>query len=544
MKPNISAVLLSLGLSVALTACYEDKGNYTYDEIDEIEVTFPELVQVMQGQTLSFAPEVVSSINGTVDPDDPNYTYYCRINYQSKNEYGETSSWTDVNPDHTQAVSFSASFPANNYTLWYIVKNNKTGVERNFNVPVAIKSATYEGWLVVSNNGPEKRGRLDIIYADADNNEQVYADIRDPESPEFFNATGIVVSLSAYALGTQIFMTSYSGAYRMNNTTLTTKETEEIRNMQFITPNTDEKVVKYGCIFNDPGVGPTTQVCVTAAGNVYGLHASLTTSAFEDPMNTDVKGNRPTFQVAPAIGISEATGSQCLLYYDITNKRFVGGYYKYSYPSAAEDSKTLYSLIEPENPKFSFNTGLEFVDMCNSAHSNGDCFTILQDASGKRYVYVINLAGYSRVDSYKQIELYKDITAENFNVAADYAANSQYSFLHYCKDNKVYCYDYGQNAVRDVVTLPEGEKAIFLKFNRYVLDRMGTNYLKPTHTDEEYRNMQNELIVGSTTGGENSGIVRFYKISPQGKMELHKEFRGLGEEIVDVTYRERRVNGN
>ncbi|MDE6378689.1 MAG: hypothetical protein K2K72_08090, partial [Duncaniella sp.] len=190
MKPNISAILLSLGLSAALTACYEDKGNYTYDEIDEIEVTFPELVQVMQGQTLSFAPEVVSSLNGPVDPDDPDYTYYCRINYQSKNEYGEASSWTDVNPDNTQAVSFAASYPANNYTLWYIVKNNKTGVERNFNVPVAIKSATSEGWLVVSNNGPEKRGRLDIIYADAYNNEQVYADIMDTESPDIYNSTG------------------------------------------------------------------------------------------------------------------------------------------------------------------------------------------------------------------------------------------------------------------------------------------------------------------------------------------------------------------
>ncbi|MDE6377139.1 MAG: hypothetical protein K2K72_00165, partial [Duncaniella sp.] len=400
-----------------------------------------------------------------------------------------------------------------------------------------------EGWLVVSNNGPEKRGRLDIIYADADNNDQVYADIRDTESPEIYNATGIMVSLSAYALGTQIFMTSYSGAYRMNNETLTTKQTEEIRNMQFITPNTDEKVVKYGSVFNG-GVGPSTQVCVTADGNVYGLHASFTTSAFEDPMNTDVKGNRPTFKVAPAIGMSEAVGSLCLLYYDITNKRFVGGYYNYSYPSATEDSKTLYSLIEPENPKFSFNTGLDFVAMCNSAHSNGDCFTILQDASGKRYVYVINLAGNNRVNSYSQVALHKDITAENFNVADAYAANSQYPFLHYCKDNKVYCYDYSLDAVRDVITLPEGEKATFLKFNRYVLDRLATSILKPTRDDEEFRAMQNELIVGSSTGGENSGIVRFYKISPQGKLELHKEFKGLGEEIVDVTYRERRINGN
>lgn len=538
MKLNISALLVSLGISVALTACYEDKGNYTYDEIDEIEVTFPETLQAMQGATLSFAPEVVSSINGTIKPDDSNYEYSCLIQYQSKNEYGETTLWTDVNPEHTQAVSFTASYPAATYTMWYIVKDKKTGVERNFKGTLTIKSSTSEGWLVLSNNGAEKRGRLDIIYSDADNNEQVYADIKDETSPEIYNATGIIVVPGASTLGTQIFLTSYSGSYKLNRDVLTTSASEDIRNYEFVTPVIDETIVKYTTIY-DNGFTPDTRLCVTAAGNVYGVHSSGGGASLEDPMNTDAKGNPPTYKVAPAIGVSEALGSDCSLYYDITNKRFMGGYY---YPTGPADSKILFTLIEPENPKFSFTTGLEFVDMCNSAFSDGDCFTILQDASGKRYVYVINLAGYSRTESFKQSGLYKDITAENFNVADDYAANSQYSFLYYCKDNKVYCYDYAQGIVRDVVTLPAGEKATFLKFNRFSVPRMYSYYIQLNkQDDEEFMALQNELLVGSTTGGEDSGILRFYKITPQGKMEFHKEFKGLGEEIVDVTYRERRV---
>jgi hypothetical protein len=96
--------------------------------------------------------------------------------------------------------------------------------------------------------------------------------------------------------------------------------------------------------------------------------------------------------------------------------------------------------------------------------------------------------------------------------------------------------------VKDVITLPNGENASLVKFNRFNNLRLSSMLYDLNNTSEEFLNLENELIVGSSTGEENGGVVRIYKISPQGKMELHKEFKGLGEEIVDVTYRERQTN--
>lgn len=540
MKLNISAILVTLGISVAATGCYEDKGNYTYSDVDEIEVEFPDDMATMQGSVLTIAPVVTSSINGVISPDDKNYEYSAKIQMYSTNDEGREVAWTEINPDHTQAFSYQAGIPAKNYMMWYIVKNKKTGVERNFKSTIEVKSATSEGWMVLSNNGADKRGRLDIVYTDADGNDQVYADIKDEGSPEIFNATQLVYVPSKYVVGDQIFMMSYSGTYRLDRDVLTTTKSNDIRNYEFVTPNIDETVVWYAIVL-DQGAGPDTRLCVTAAGNVYGVHSMSAGSSMENVMNTDAKYNAPTYQVAPRIGVSEAKGSDCTLFYDITNKRFMGAYYS---GSAAADSKTLFTLPMPEEPIFSFDTGLEFVDMCSSAFNSGDCFTILQDNSGKRYVYVINLAGYYRATSFKQQAMYTDINAENFNVADDYAAHSQYTFLCYVKDNKVYCYDYGKGLLTDTYTLPAGEKATFTKFNRYTNPRMmaGTMF-QLNKSDDDFMNLQNELIVGSSTGGEDSGVMRLLKISPQGKFELHKEFKGLGEEIVDVTYRERRLNG-
>lgn len=103
--------------------------------------------------------------------------------------------------------------------------------------------------------------------------------------------------------------------------------------------------------------------------------------------------------------------------------------------------------------------------------------------------------------------------------------------------NKVYSHGLVDNAAKDVLTLDGGETITLIKFNLY--GNMQLDMLNKWK-DEEFQNMQYKLIVCSSTGGENSGIVRFYNVDTNGKLTLYKEFKGLGEKIVDVTYRERR----
>ena len=94
MKFNIFTIAtIALSASV-LTACYEDKGNYTYSDIEEVTVEFPANISAMErSENLVFAPVVTSSLNGTIKADDPNYEYTCRLRYQHTDDNGMTQYW-------------------------------------------------------------------------------------------------------------------------------------------------------------------------------------------------------------------------------------------------------------------------------------------------------------------------------------------------------------------------------------------------------------------------------------------------------------------
>jgi outer membrane lipoprotein-sorting protein len=108
--------------------------------------------------------------------------------------------------------------------------------------------------------------------------------------------------------------------------------------------------------------------------------------------------------------------------------------------------------------------------------------------------------------------------------------------MFYSYGNKVYSYNLGTGAINQVLELPTGESVTKLKFNLYVNAEL--SYLN--NKTEEFLAKQFDLIVASTTGAENGGIVRFYDIDNSGKMSKLEEYTGFGDHIVDVTYRERR----
>ena len=77
--------LLVAGLfsSIILTSCYEDKGNYVYSEVEQIEITMPTGLSVMaNSESIVFEPEVVSSVAGNVDANNDNYEFNCKIDYR------------------------------------------------------------------------------------------------------------------------------------------------------------------------------------------------------------------------------------------------------------------------------------------------------------------------------------------------------------------------------------------------------------------------------------------------------------------------------
>lgn len=529
MKITIKYTLL-VACCLFITSCYKDKGNYTYTELEKVEITLPEGVSAMAyAEEISFSPSIVSSIAGEIGADNNKYEFGCKLNYYHKNEETQRyEQWVDINPDKKKDIKFQADFPANNYTIWYYVTNKETGVSFNAKGSVKILSSTSEGWMVLNNVGADNKVRLDIISKNSKGEDIVAYNVLGSKAPELFNGTQIVMNPSMYYGAESIFLFSHSGAYKLSTTDLTTSAAYNIKLSDFIISSIPGEPVSMTIVNAGNSIGPTSRLCVTDAGNAYAIRSSNAGSSFETPLNTNKGGEDPTYQVSHLTGTSmmRKGNSSCVLLYDITNKKFVG----WSFNS--NDNNVCFPLSDPEtNKKFSFNTGMDIVDMVSTKFSDGLVYTILQDASKARYIYGINLSG----SKFTQESYYKGITAEHFNDATDYAFHSQFPFMFYSFENKVYSYNLGTGSMNQILSLPAGEEVTMLKFNLFV----NPNLAMLADHSEEFLSKQFDLIVASTTGSENGGIVRFYKVDIEGQMSMINEFKGF-DKVVDVTYRERR----
>lgn len=533
MNTRLYKLIVSIAVApMFLTSCYEDKGNYTYGELDEVTITLPEKIAALsKSEYIEFTPTVVSRFDGEITDANPDYEFGAKINYSHRNENNETVHWLDINEEKKLSVKYFADLPAADYTLWYSVTNKKTGVTYNAEGKVSVGSTTYAGWMVLSNNGADKKCRLDIIFNDSEGKPRCAYNLLGADAPNITDGVGLHFYPSIFSTSDQfgkreaVYLLSHSGSYRLHNTTLLTQTSYNIKTLEFIYGDPSkvpgEPVAMANVYVYTTSAGG--KALVTDNGDFYMINQSGAGATFEYLRNTDVVGNPATYKVAPFIGagMGRPSGYTALLY-DETNKRFM---YWYVY-----NSEALTACEDPaENKKFSFKTGMDLVHMEGTKFSSNVVYSVLQDANRLRHVYAINMSGWGNPT---QEALYTGITAPNFNEATHYAFHSQYPLMFYSYGNKVYCYNLMTQAVTDEITLDATESVTCTKFNLFQNNAANVPSLK------EIEDRQYELIVCSGNGQENGGKVRFYYISEQGKASLHEEFSGFGEEVVDVTYRE------
>ena len=439
--------------------------------------------------------------------------------------------WLDIDEEKTMSVKYFAAVPANDYKLWYTVTNKKTGVTYSALGMVSIGSTTYNGWMVLSNNGANNKARLDNIFTNADGEPQCAYDLLGPDAPEITDAVGLHFYPSVYATTDvfgkteAIYLLSHSGSYRLLNSTLVPRPQYSIKNLEYILSPEEmpgEPIAMANVyVYSQSASG---KLLLTDAGNLYKISSNVSGTCFENPINTDIANTAPTYKLAPFIGVgmNRPGNSATALLYDETNKRFM---YWYVY-----DAALLKPCVDPESDaKFSYSPGMDLIYMEGTRFASNVVYNILKDAAGERHIYAINLSGFGHP---VQEAVYENITAPHFNDADKFAFHSQYPFMFYAYGDHIYCYNLSTKQITDEITL-QGEEVTRLKFNLFQNSVSATASLRPLE-DRQW-----ELIVGSGNGQPDGGKVRFYTISEQGKASLHEEFSGFGEKIVDVLYRER-----
>lgn len=525
--------ILLLFLVFLFASCFDDKGNYIYTEISEITFeNIPEKIEVLASvDNIVVAPKIISSLEGEIKADNPNFEFTYKVERKSGGYMGSTP-WVVLNPEGELYLNTPAEFPANTYIVWLIVKDIRSGRETSVNFDMMVSSATYEGWLVLCNEGPENRVRMDMVTKISSDRNEVATDILKPLGyPESTNAYGIGFYPNIYANPSdQIYIMGGKGTYRLDKETFKTDDSYNIFNIDFIIPPKNEKVVNYQALKI-----MSANFLVTDVGNAYVQNLGSAGAAFELPINTSVRGGAVEYKVSPYIGLQQGTSGTTALFYDIDNKRFVG----WAYGTYANvDGRNILTPVPDPSPAglFSFNTGKDMVYMEGTRYSNGLVYSVLQDAQGKRSVYGINMSG----AGFAQESYYENLNAPNFDKATQFAFHSQFPYMFYSDGKKVYLHNLGTNNTFEMnVGLESSEEVTLLKFNLYK-----NPYLEQLNNQsDEFMAIQYELIVGSyntASTDNNGGKMSLWKVDGvNNSISKHLEYKGFAK-IKDIVYRERR----
>lgn len=506
-----------------MSSCYEDKGNYSYDEIPVITAeNMPTSITVVQkADPIVIEPSFTSSIEGKID-DNPNFEFGCKL-YIKRGSLSTDSRYIDIDEEKNINVYYLPEVAPDDYVCWYTVTDKRTGVTTNFEIPVKVTSSTYEGWMVLSNVGAENKVRLDLVSVITQDRTTPIYDLLGPNAPDLRNGISLLYDAwPRYAKGDYIALVSETGTYALDATTLQTEEADNILMNDFIITPQDEKIVALNTVYC------SELLTVTDKGNVYMRETYMSGSAFENPINTFVMDDDPAFTAAPFIGVhmERPSGVYMALLYDKDNKRFI------KWDESNEDARACMLLADPVDAKFSFTTGKDMIAMVSTKFSGGTVYSVLEDESKARYVYGINLSGGAFSQSY-----YAKMDIENFDKATQFAFHSQYQYMFYDAVNKVYCYRMDTGTLSQPLTLSSDEEITLLKFNPYQRPQS-----ELSDQSDEFWAQQYNLIVGSykkNATDDNGGILRFYKFDQSNQtLTLVSEYTGFGK-IRDVVYRER-----
>ncbi len=534
-----------LWASLLVVACADDKGNYTYLDKAVIAIGgIPQRVSVLSNvEYVDLKPEVVSSIEGVIDEQNPNFEF----SYQRKNSEGE---WVEVS--NTKNLYMTVTLSSGTHAFLFSVTDKRTEVKTLQLFYVNSTTVTSEGWMLLCDEGPEERARLDMLaQISVDRIVPAYDVIQRKEGvPEQYHAAKLGFYSTGSATGNRIIMMSEDAAYCLptaDNQGFTefveVESHHELKSSMFLT-TTDDHIVNF---VNVPYAGEYKPehhavICVSREGNAYAWNTKEVETAFEYPINTSTRGGSPEYRVAPWVGTTLkrplGTSFGLALLFDTDNHRFV---YWSGEGGGTDDGKkqVLHPLEEPANKLFNYNTGnMDLVCMLNTSFSEGTVYCIMQEGA-KRHIYEVNLGS----EELRQTAAHLDITAENFDRATCFAASSQYYVIYYAYGNKVYAYNLGSGTCEPVLTLDD-EEVTCIKFCRYDypwgIAELCKKYIEFMPI---YQQRENQLIVGSyknSATDNNGGMLRFYNVGSTGMqltLEPEWEYSGYAK-IKDICYKE------
>lgn len=486
-------VKLLLLLLVFCSSCYKDKGNYQYQELDEIAIGLAESYHAELGDSLLIQPQLHASI--TQHPDPANYTFQWGVFVNGEEE---------VLSDE-QNLAAEITVAPGSYTLRFLVEDKQSGIQWQRLTLLTVTSSIYEGYLVL--NDVDGRSRLDMLsYMDGDFN----------QITDVLSSTDAAVQLEGRPI--QVFcmdINRWDNLYGIY--LLTDKGTKRIHSETFeITATSD---ISYQFLGELPSpfipqrldgnlaYGSSPMMWLYAHGNVYHYTSFGALSFSSLPVN--VYPNQATpFRVSPHIISHWNVG----VFFDEEEKRFV--------TNNSENSQQYISV--PVFEIFGYPEGLDLIHMESTYAGIGHA--VLKDSGSGGFFFLSFVVG-------GEVVYFDEIAAPDFHEAAHYAVSPEFGYLFYSIGGKVFQYDPYLKSSKLMLDNPE-RHITYLAFTKFPRREENTQYAERSQ----------QLTVGSQTMGGPAGShgrLSIYTVPPvNGQIILQHEWDGFGK-IVSVCYRER-----
>lgn len=499
-----------------LTACFNDKGNYDYDEINEVTIG----QKGFDGDTVYQLRSDVDELKITPDlsfllgkESSGSYSYEWVAVSTNKRVGERTQLGTERNLD------YKVKLKADNYNLFYKVTDEATGIVYSRQATLNVNNLYTQGWILT---GEDNDGNMVVDMLSISRDTLHLTDILGNKGVTLKQPIRIWADNSPEIYENQIYVCTENGTYRYGR--------EDFDNPQELTIfDPDVKGYRHSIVMHDIQKISNKRALFLADKYAYSL-SSLNEGEFGNPVSYYLQDEGYDY-FTPAAGIAcnhtgEDNSAAAIEQYVVFNTR------DRVFCNLRPMGTSMNNLSDSDTEEaFSWNTkkdfapnGLTFVACINSLYSGGQSATILQNpANGKRYIYTYTISRQGGVATKgKRYEI--PTSATGFYQASLFCITTRQGYLIYADGKNLYGYNFrnGQNPVL-LYTFDGDATAIF---NDIVTDEKQDDYFYVvTYTEGE----------ADQRGGK---LYKFGVTDTADKIEVTRkaEWKGFPR-TVDISYK-------
>ena len=506
-----------LTIVALIASCAKDKGNYTYNEINKVNIgNFDTLngYQVLFGEVLSISPELKMTQNSS--PDNFSYEWSLRLpGVQGVNGKPARDSILSTDQNFNEKVELAPG----SYVLQYKVTDKITDIRFQQRTNLTVTTDVYEGFLVLSD--VNNQSRLDMISAKKNAADSLvqYIDVVSkmgstlPMTGKPYQVNCMLWTRSNIdPLNYGIFVLNGAGTNRIHQETFAFAPTMNIRYQMLGNVPADFAAERISGKFSG---NVTISYLMYANGNMYTYSTSSGYIFKYEPVNIYTINSTPFHASKYAV----TNGNQSMIY-DMDGRNFA----LLNTFSNATVTKV------PDN--FGYPTGYDLLYM-EKDYNNVVCAILKDPATSKKYVLRVRLNAAFNANNG---DYFKEITGTDIDNATCFAMSPELGYLFYGAGGKVYEYDASLQS--SILMVDRGaDEVTYLDFQFFY------NALA-AKANPNYRNWRNWLVVGSYNPAGpagNNGTLKLFSVPPvNGQLVEKISFSGFGK-IVSVSYREREV---